>query len=154
MCKEILPGSELVKCATFLNTYAGERLHVVLGQLQVRVEYSDKEKEAFSMIYVVKKLHQFLNGRRFILVTDHKPLLTILGPKKRLPTHSAAQLQRWAITLTVFQYDLEFGCTSAPSNADGFSRLPLQGQAKAGIERWMHLLYFLSLCSILRSQWT
>ena len=40
---EILPGSELVKCATLLKIYTGERLHV-LGQLQVRVEYSDQEK--------------------------------------------------------------------------------------------------------------
>ena len=43
MWKEILPGSELVKCATLLKTYTGERLHV-LGQLQVRVDYSDQEK--------------------------------------------------------------------------------------------------------------
>jgi len=43
MWKEILPGSELVKCATLLKTCTGERLHV-LGQLQVRVDYSDQEK--------------------------------------------------------------------------------------------------------------
>ena len=41
--KEILPGSELVKCATLQKTYTGERLHV-LAQLQVRVEYSYQEK--------------------------------------------------------------------------------------------------------------
>ena len=33
--KEILPGSELIECATLLKTYTGERLHV-LGQLQVK----------------------------------------------------------------------------------------------------------------------
>ena len=40
---EILPGSELVNGAAPPKIYTGERLHV-LGQLQVRVEYSDQEK--------------------------------------------------------------------------------------------------------------
>ena len=31
--------------------------------------------------------------------------------------------------LTAYQYDLEFRSTKAHLNADGFSRLPLQGQA-------------------------
>lgn len=80
------------------------------------------------MVYGVNKFHQFIYGRRFTLVTDHKPLTTILSPKKGLPTLAAARLQRWAIRLAAYQYDIEFRLTEKHCNADGFSRLPLPAQ--------------------------
>ena len=84
--------------------------------------YSQLEKEALSLVYGVNKFHQFIYGRRFTLVTDHKPLTTILSPKKGLPTLAAARLQRWAIRLAAYQYDIEFRSTEKHCNADGFSR--------------------------------
>ena len=58
--------------------------------------------------------------------TDHKPLLGILGPKKGVPAVAAARLQRWALLLAAYQYDIEFRSTKAHGNADALSRLPLQ----------------------------
>ncbi len=58
-----------------------------------------------------------------MLVTDHKPLTTILSPKASL---SAATLQRWAITLSAYHYDIEFHPTTQHANADSLSRLPLE----------------------------
>ena len=51
--------------------------------------------------------------------------MAILGSKKGLPTLAAARLQRWAILLAAYQYDLEFRGTAQHCNANGFSGLPL-----------------------------
>ena len=48
-------------------------------------------------MFGVKKFHQYLYGRKFTLITDHKPLTAIFGSKKGIPTITAAHLQRWAL---------------------------------------------------------
>ncbi len=88
--------------------------------------YAQIEKEALAIIFGVKRFHQYLYGRHFTLVTDHKPLITILELKIGLPSLAAARLQRWTILLSAYQYQVEFRPTLNHSNADGLSRLPLQ----------------------------
>ena len=97
-----------------------------------KCNYAQLEKEALALIFGIKKFHQYLFGRRFTLITDHKPLLAILGPKKGVPSLAAARLQRWALLLSAYNYQLEFKPTEQHSNADGLSRLPLQSQSSLG----------------------
>ncbi|KAI7790217.1 hypothetical protein IRJ41_003016 [Triplophysa rosa] len=67
-------------------------------------KYSQIEKEALSVIYGVKKFHQYLWGRSFSLLRDHRPLVTLLGEHKHFPTMAAARIQRWAIILSAYDY--------------------------------------------------
>ena len=62
--------------------------------------YSQIQKEAFAIIYGLHKFHQYLYGRRFTLVTDHKPLLGLFDPMKGTPTLAVNRLTRWALTLS------------------------------------------------------
>ena len=87
--------------------------------------YAQVEKEALSLIFGVKRFHSYLYGRSFTIVTDHKPLTAILGPKKGIPPLAAARLQRWSWILSAYHYEIEFRPTGDHGNADGLSRLPL-----------------------------
>ena len=70
--------------------------------------YAQIEKEGLAIIFGVKKFHKFVYGPHFTLGTDHKPLMAIMGSKKGLPALAAARLQRWAILLMEYEYDLAF----------------------------------------------
>ena len=70
--------------------------------------YAQIEKEAAAIIFGIKKFHPYIYGRKFTLITDHKPLTTIFSPKSSLPALAAARLQKWAIILSAFQYEVEF----------------------------------------------
>ena len=87
--------------------------------------YVQIEKEVLALIFGVKKFHDYLYGCKFTVVTDHKPLLAILGPKKGIPTLAAARMQCWALILSAYQYDLKFCMTGEHTNANLLFRLPL-----------------------------
>ena len=96
--------------------------------------YFQLEKEALSLVFGIRKFHQYVYGRHFTLYTDHQPLTTILGPKAGVPTLAAARLQRWVLLLSAHQYSLKFKTTKQHGNADGLSRLPIKGEEKASTE--------------------
>ena len=87
--------------------------------------YAQIEKEALALIYGVKKFQKFLFGRRFTLRTDHKPLIKIFGPHSETSGTALGRLQRWALYLGSFDYEIEHRPGSENAAADGLSRLPL-----------------------------
>ncbi|XP_062558020.1 uncharacterized protein K02A2.6-like [Armigeres subalbatus] len=85
--------------------------------------YSQIEKEALGLVYAVTKFHRMVYGRRFTLQTDHKPLLAIFGSKQGIPLYTANRLQRWALTMLLYDFQIEYISTDHFGHADILSRL-------------------------------
>ena len=86
--------------------------------------YSQIDKESLAIIFAVK--HFFLYGKdRFTIYTDHKPLISSFGVHAKLPTLVAARLQRWALTLSAYNYKIEYRTSANNGNADALSLKPL-----------------------------
>ena len=85
--------------------------------------YSQIEKEALAIIFAVTKFNRYIHGRRFTLQTDHKPLVTIFGSKKGLPTYIANKLLRWGTILLNYDFQIQYLSTNKIGHADGLSRL-------------------------------
>uniref|UniRef100_A0A3P9B0X6 Activating signal cointegrator 1 complex subunit 3 n=1 Tax=Maylandia zebra TaxID=106582 RepID=A0A3P9B0X6_9CICH len=102
--------------------------------------YAQLEREALSIVFGVRKFHQYLYGRKFTLFTDHRPLTTILGPYTGIPSLAASRLQRWALILSGHSYDIKYRKSESHCNADGLSRLPLP--VKKPVSDTVEILYF------------
>ena len=87
--------------------------------------YSQLDKEALGVLFGVKKFHQFVYGRHFTVYTDHKLLLGLLNPDKPTPSMASSRMQRWALALLAYEYELIYRPGTQNGNADSLSRLPL-----------------------------
>ena len=87
--------------------------------------YVQIAKEAFGIVWSGKQLYTYLFGRSFTLVTDHHPLTSIFSPNKGIPITTATRLQRIALFLSGFNYQMEYKNPKRHNNADSLSRLPL-----------------------------
>ena len=81
--------------------------------------YSQLEKEGLACVFGVKRFYCFLFGHPFELITDHQPLLGLLGEVKSASPQAPARIRRWSLYLSMFEYTMKFCCTSAHANADG-----------------------------------
>ena len=89
--------------------------------------YSVLEKESLAIIFGIKKFHQYIYGHRVQIITDHKPLIGLFREDKAIPTMAASRIQRWALTLAAYEYEIMYRVGSK-NNADGLSRLPLEAK--------------------------
>lgn len=88
--------------------------------------YSQLHKEALALVFGVKKFHKYIYGRpNVILQTDHAPLVTIFGNKRGVPCVAAARLQRWALILSAYNFEVKYRKGTELPHADALSRLPL-----------------------------
>ena len=88
-------------------------------------KYAQLEKEGLAILFGVKKFNQYLLGRKFAILSDHKPLQHLFSPSRPVPPLASARIQRWALTLGAYDYTIEYKPGPEHANADSLSRLPL-----------------------------
>ena len=94
-------------------------MHVIVGQERpvayasrtlalAELNYAQIEWEALAIVLAVRKFHRYLYGCQFKLITDHRPLYKFLGSNQGVPSLAVAQMQRWGLILSAYQYVLEY----------------------------------------------
>ena len=76
----------------------------------------------------------YLFGRKYTLLTDHKPLLKVFASDSPTPVLAAARLRRWSLLFSSYHYEIEFKPSAEVAIADASSRLPLQYRKDASME--------------------
>lgn len=97
--------------------------HAARSLSETEKKYAQIEKEALALVFAVRKFHKFIYGRKFVLNTDHKPLITIFKPGNGISAHSANRLQRWGLVLVNYDFEICYVGTKNFGEADALSRL-------------------------------
>lgn len=84
------------------------------------INYSTIEKELLAVVWATQKFRHYLYGRKFKIITDHKPLIYLHSLKQ---PHS--KLMRWRLKLEEYDYEVIHKKGSLNKNADALSRIEL-----------------------------
>ena len=87
--------------------------------------YSKLEKEGLALVLGVWRFHLYLYGHEFTLYTDHLPLQSLFNTRRSMSTMVSQRIQRWTLTLAMYEYTIKHRPGKSNSNADALSRLPL-----------------------------
>ena len=97
--------------------------------------YAQIEKEALAITWACSKFSDYILGRKFLVETDHKPLIPLLNTKHLdvLPP----RILRFRLRLAKFNYTVFHVPGKLLYAADALSRAPVP---ETGDERWRHSL--------------
>lgn len=73
-----------------------------------------------AIIWATKYFRPYLFGRRFKIITDHKPLQWLFSLKE-----PNSKLVRWRLKLEEFDYEIQYKKGSLNKNADALSRIEI-----------------------------
>ena len=87
--------------------------------------YAQTHREALAVYWSVMRLHKYLFGHKFTIISDHEALKFIFDPNKSLAKSSAAMVQRWSIALSAYDYTIEHRGAKHIQHVDYISRQSL-----------------------------
>ncbi|GFV70252.1 retrovirus-related Pol polyprotein from transposon 297 [Trichonephila clavipes] len=84
---------------------------------EVEKRYCTTEKECASIVFAIKRLHYYLDGNSFLVMTDHNPLVWL-----NRNVNSNPRLMRWALALQPYNFRIVHRSGRSHKNADSLSR--------------------------------
>ncbi|GFU21982.1 retrovirus-related Pol polyprotein from transposon 297 [Trichonephila clavipes] len=84
---------------------------------EVEKHYCTTEKECASIVFAIKRLHYYLDGNSFLVMTDHNPLVWL-----NRNVSSNPRLMRWALALQPYNFKIVHRSGKSHKNADSLSR--------------------------------
>ena len=133
--KPLLQPYSLQKEATVTTDASKKAIGVVFSQegrpviyvsrklTPLEQNYSNIEREALKIVFVVTRFKQFLIRRQFNLQTDHKPLKYLFAPDEEIPKTASSRITRWPIVLMGCDYELKYTQGEQIPHADALSTM-------------------------------
>lgn len=84
------------------------------------LNYSTIEKELLAIVWATKYFRPYLFGRKFKIITDHKPLQWMMNLKE-----PNSRLTRWRLKLSEYDFTVIYKKGKSNTNADALSRIEI-----------------------------
>jgi transposase InsO family protein len=120
---ELICDASAVAVGAVLSQGGQPVLYISKTLSQAERNYSQLDREALAIIYAVKRLHKYVYGRKFAIVTDHKPLEYILKQDGCKSAHANQRVIRWGVFLANYDYEIVGRRTNEIPMADMLSRV-------------------------------
>ena len=86
---------------------------------KTEINYATVEKEALAICWAINKFANYLYGRAFTLITDHKPLLFFQSAE-----HLNPRIKIWSLYLSMFKFYVKHVKDSENVIPDALCRVP------------------------------
>lgn len=87
------------------------------------LNYSTIEKELLAIVWACKYFRPYLFGRKFKIITDHKPLQWVMNLKE-----PNSRLKRWRLKLSEYDFSVIYKQGKFNTNADALSRIEIHNE--------------------------
>ncbi|GFX45769.1 retrovirus-related Pol polyprotein from transposon 17.6 [Trichonephila clavipes] len=117
--REFIVQTDASAVLTQLTEQGEEHLILSLSKKFSEVEkrYCTTEEECASIVFAIKRLHYYLDGNSFLVMTDHNPLVWLNRNASSNP-----RLMRWALALQPYNFKIVHRSGKSHENADSLSR--------------------------------
>ena len=82
-----------------------------------------------AIVWAVERLHKYLYGTKFKIITDHYSLKFIFNPDNSISKCTSTMLARWAAKLAACDYEIVHQAGKKIPQADYLSRFAAQEEA-------------------------
>ena len=91
---------------------------------RAELNYSTTEKECLALVFAIEKFRHYLEGQKFVVVTDHCALCW-LKTKTRVKDRLPSRLVRWSLIIAPFDMTIKYKSGKLHKDVDCLSRYPL-----------------------------